>query len=163
MENEKVNRIEKRILRKFNENVESFELNCQKGQTNSPLCTLIRQDSIQEFVSYVNRTNLSLTSTIKPDFYESNSFLLEKEPSLIEYASFYGSIQIIKYLLNNHVEFKPEIWPYAIHSNNAELITMFEGNKIYENCITESIKCHHNHITDYIKIIYMILVMQVNV
>ena len=49
---------------------------------------MIRHDTIQEFVSYVNRTNLSLTSTIKPDFYESNTFLIENEPSLIEYAFF---------------------------------------------------------------------------
>ena len=96
--------------------------------------------------------------------------------SLIEYAAFFGSFQIFKYLLFNKVEATPSLWLYSIHSNNSEMIYYLESNKIptptfqnnddndyfgYEEeeynsnnnyilCLTESIKCHHNDITDYI-------------
>ena len=83
---------------------------------------MIKQDSIQNFVFYVNQTNLPLTSKIKADFYESNSFLIEQEANLIEYAFFYGSIQVIKYLINNHVKIPHQSWLYAIHSNNPVII-----------------------------------------
>ena len=48
----------------------------------------IRSDSIEEFIAYVNLTNLSLLTKIKPSIYETHSFLIDKEPTLIEYAAF---------------------------------------------------------------------------
>ena len=92
----------------------------------------------------------------------SNSFLNDKNPTLIEYASFFGSIQIFRFLMMNDVELTPSLWLYAIHSKNAELIHLLELNNVpspiyntndnYIKCLTESIKCHHNDITEYIKI-----------
>ena len=88
--------------------------------------------------------------------------------SLIEYAAFFGSFQIFKYLLFNKVEATPSLWLYSIHSNNSEMIYHLESNNVppptssriqynddnaninYIQCLTESIKCHHNDITDYI-------------
>lgn len=54
----------------------------------------------------------------------------KKSISIIEYASFFGSIQIFQYLIMNKVELKPSLWLYAIHSQNAELISLLEENKI---------------------------------
>ena len=78
----------------------NFEEKRQKGENDSYLCELIRTDSIEDFISYVNQKNISLSSKIKSSIFETNSFLVEKEPSLIEYTAFFGSIQIFQYLLN---------------------------------------------------------------
>ena len=42
--------------------------------------------------------------------------------NLIEYASFYGSVQIIKYLLLCKISLTESMYFYSIHSNNAEII-----------------------------------------
>ena len=124
---------------------------------------------IDDFIVYVNKTNYSLQSTIEPSIYETNSFLLDqKNISLIEYAVFYGSIQIIFYLIHNNVELTPSLWKYAIHGKNADIIHLLESNKIkppedpnnqnnniYEQIFIDSIKCHHNDIANYIKNNYL--------
>ena len=50
--------LEKEITQIFNENIETFEMKCKNGENDSYLCSLIRQDSIQNFIIYVNKTNL---------------------------------------------------------------------------------------------------------
>ena len=136
--------------------LEHFEEKRFKGENDSYICEMIQKDSIEEFVTYVNQTNLSLFKEIKSSIYETNSFLINKSPTLIEYAAFFGSIQIIQFLRFNNIEFTPSLWLYAIHSNNAELIHLLEENKIhpedetYYECFVESIKCHHNEIANYI-------------
>ncbi|KAK8887603.1 hypothetical protein M9Y10_038654 [Tritrichomonas musculus] len=127
------------------------------SENDSYICSLIREDLVEEFISYVNKTNLSLSSTIKPSIFETNSFLQKQEnTTLIEYSAFFGSIQIFNYLRLNNVQLTPSLWMYAIHSNNAELIHLLEENHIqpedpsYEDCFFESIKCHHNNFANYI-------------
>ena len=135
----------------------NFEVKRQKGENDSYLSLLIRNDSVEEFVAYVNRANLPLkTTTIKPSIFETNSFLQNKTPTLIEYATFFASIQIFQFLRYNNVELKSSLWLYAIHSNNPEFIHILEENKVkppeksYKICVFEGIKCHHNEIVDYI-------------
>lgn len=149
--------LENEITAKFQLSIDNFEEKCKIGENDSYICTLIRQDSIEDFVIYVNKTNFSLNSTIKPDYFESNSFLIDREPSLLEYACFFGSIQIITFLQLNKVQLVPKIWLYSIHSNNAELVHFLEQNAVipkdesYKRCLIESIKCHHNEIAEYIQ------------
>ena len=51
----------------------------------------------------------------------------------------------------------PSLWLYSIHGNNPEMIHFLEENKVipkdksYEECLKESIKCHHNEIAIYIQ------------
>lgn len=73
---------------------------------------------------------------------------------LIEYA--FESIQILKFLLHNEIELKPSSWPYAIHSQNPEIIQILEieekkleDDQSYKQCFIESIKCHHNDFALY--------------
>ena len=117
---------------------------------------MIQNDSIVDFISFVNQLNLNLSTIIKPSIFETNHFLLKsKEISLIEYASFYGSMNIIDFLLKNDVELTNSIWPFAIHSNSAELIQLLEEKlgkpnaTLFEICLKESIRCHHNEIATY--------------
>ena len=177
LDEENQKRIESEISRRYEEDISIFEEKCQLGENDSYICSLIRSDSVEEFVSYVNRTNLSLLTKIKPSVYETHSFLLDKEPTLIEYAAFFGSIQIIQYLKYNNVPLTSSLWLYTIHSNNAELIHFLEENEIkpeknieknknrsahslyinnnnkesFDDVLIESIKCHHNAISNYIK------------
>lgn len=85
-----------------------------------------------------------------------------KEQTLIEYATFYGSIQIIQYSQYNNVSLTSSLWSYTVHSNNPELIHFLEEKQIkpqddneqdasYENVYEESIRCHNNAFADYIK------------
>ena len=132
---------------------EDFEAKRKEGENDSYIASLIRNDSIDDFISYVNEKNLRLSSkTIKSSIFETNNFLIEKEPTLMEYAFFYGSIQIINYLMNYKVDLNQSLWIYGIHSNNAEIINLLEENHIpfiFEDCVNEAVKCHHNDIADY--------------
>ena len=150
--------IENELLRYNSQIFENFEINRQNGENESFICSLIRDDSVEEFISYVNRTNISFSSQIKTSIFETNSFLLKKkEPTLIEYAAFYGSIQIFQYLRLNNTKLMPSLWLYAIHGRNPELIHLLEesgvepNDKTYEECLKMAIKCHHNDIANYIK------------
>ena len=51
-----------------------------------------------------------------------------KKITLIEYAAFFGSIQIFNYLKLNKISLTPSLWKYAIHGNNAEIIQILEEN-----------------------------------
>lgn len=137
---------------------EEFEKRRKIGENDNFICQLIRNDSIEEFIIHVNKNNLSLKSKIKPSIFETNTFLLKNEPTLIEYAAFFGSVQIFQYLRLNGAQIKPSIWLFAIHGRNPELINILEESKIdppnnsYQECLNESLKCHHFEITDYIMV-----------
>ena len=87
------------------DDIDDFNKKRQIGENDSYLCQIIRNDSIEEFVSYISKTNLSISSYISPSIFETNSFLLKNDNkiTLIEYASFFASFQIINYLKNNNV------------------------------------------------------------
>ena len=150
-------KIESDIKNKFNEDIESFANKCRIGENDSYICYLIRQDMIEDFVTYYHQSNINLSCQITPSIFESHSFLIDKTPTLIEYATFFGSINIIKFLKFNEVYIDNELWHYAIHSNDPELIHFCEENHIlkndanYVNILRESIHCHHNNIYDYVR------------
>lgn len=127
------------------------------GENESYICTLIRNDSIVEFISYVNKMRFSLESVIKRSVFETHKFLIENEStSFNEYAAFCGSIQIFKYLILNKIELKPSLWLYVIHSKNPEMIHTLEELNIetpdsFKLCLFESIKCNHNDFANYIQ------------
>ena len=126
------------------------------GENHSYLSSLIRNDSIEEFIIHTNKTNMPLNSKLASSIFETNKFLINKEPTLIEYAAFFGSLQIMKYLVLNGVELTSSLWFYSIHGNNPEMIHYIEENdvlptqKSYKNCIHEALKCHHYDIANYL-------------
>ena len=137
------------IYKKMKEPEKSQEDNYKKrkiGLNDSYICELIRNDSIVEFIVFVNKNNLNLNKKIPRSVYETNSILYEGRTSLIKYATFYGSIRILQYLFSNGAKIDPYIWIYAIHSNNSEIINFLEEKQIepengsYLNVIT--IKLH---------------------
>lgn len=104
---------------------------------------------------------MELSSKLRPSIFEMNPLLNEREPTLIEYTSFYGSIQIFKYFKNQKINLGPSLWIYTIHSRNAELLGLLEDENIsppeksFELCLAEAIKCHHNEIAQYIENNYL--------
>lgn len=157
IDKQKKNEIEQEMIT-INSNVfNNFDEKRKIGENCSYISSLIRQDSVEEFISYINRVNLSLSQTvIEISIFEINSFLIKKEPTLIEYSAFFGSIQIFNYLRFNNVELTPSLWIYSIHGKNAEIIHLLEENHVepsdvsYNECLKEAIKCHHNDIARYI-------------
>ena len=146
------------IEKTSNEFSDEFYNKRNKGENDNFLSELIRTNQVKEFGIYVNRNNISPDSYIEKSIFETNkSLFVNKSISLIEYASFYGSIEIIRYMrFNFEVELTSNMWLYAIHSCNEELIKYLEDNHVstpgkdYEKILKESIKCHHNNVSKYI-------------
>ena len=139
-----------------------FIKNREIGENDNYICHLIRNDSIDEFISFCNQKNLFLSTQIESSIYETNPFLMTNKPSLIEYSAFFGSIQIFRYLFYNKAKYSPSsLWLYSIHGNNPELFNFLEENNIkptdefYKKCLLESIKCHHIDITNYFEANYI--------
>ena len=136
--------------------LKDFEEKRRIGENDEFVCDLIRKDLVNEFISYVTCIGLPLTITIIPSIYETNPFLIKNNPSLIEYAAFFGSIQIFQYLMSQKVKLTSSLWIYAIHCPNSFLISILEENHIepedqsYEKCLEEAIKCHHSEFALYI-------------
>lgn len=134
---------------------DSFNKKRKIGENHSIVANFIRNDSIEDFIAYFNQFNISLRSLIAPSLFETNSFLINKKPTLIEYAAFFGSIQTFKYLNYNHIDLTQSLWIYSIHSHCSELIHLLEESKIlpkdssFEECLIESIKCHFVDLTFY--------------
>ena len=147
----------KKIQRHFNN--ENFEEKRKEGVNDDHLSQIIRNDSIEELITYLNKEQLSFSAIIKTSIFETNSFLIEnkKDLSLIKYAAFYGSIQVFKYLHLNGAILDQSIWLYSIHSNNPELIYYLHDeikflctNGTLKKMFEESLKCHHNEMANYI-------------
>lgn len=128
------------------------------GENDLYICDLIRNDSIDEFIVYINKNDYPLTNTIKPSIYDTNTIIYNRKVTILEYAFFFGSIRIITYILNKGIKLSEKLWPFAIHSNNAELINLLEenhlipqNNKLALKYLEEAIMCHHNNIASYIQ------------
>ena len=137
------------------EEFEKYDKKRKIGENDCDICRLIQNDSIVDFIKLVNQENINLNSLIPESIFETNPFLVDKRPTLIEYAAFFGSIQIIQYMALNNVKLTSSLWIYSIHSNNPELINYLESNDVkppnnsYEECLIESIKCFWSDLTEY--------------
>ena len=133
-----------------------FQAKRLEGENDFTICKLIRNDSVEEFIAYVNKNNIELSSKPNSSIYETNYFLKKQDVNLIEYAAFYGSLKILQYMKTNNVELNSSLWKFAIHSRNPEMIYTLETSQIkpenetFKGCLKESIKCHHNEIANYI-------------
>ena len=153
-----------------------FKNNQKIGENESYLCSLLRQDSLDQFLSYSKNINLSFYSEIKPSIFETNIFLLTHRPTLIDYAAFFGSLNIFKFLFSQVIKepnYIQSCWLYAIHCPNETIIELLVNNKRkqpppdfnsiiknpkpfnydkidpYEIVLEEAIKCHHNEVANF--------------
>ena len=172
-----------RFLNRWDEEVkkglpENFYELRKIGENESEICKLIREDSVKEFIAYMNKNSISCNKEIELSIYETNSYFFDLKTdgmmilslipriTLIEYAAFFGSIQIFNFLKSEGAELNSSLWFGAIHSKNAEIIHILEENNIqptitvlngfmrlkqnsYKECFSYSIKCHNNDAVNY--------------
>lgn len=64
---------------------DNFYENRKIGENDRFICKLIQKDSVEEFITYVNKTNYSLNSEIYSSIFETNYLLikLQKDPERI--------------------------------------------------------------------------------
>ena len=150
--------IEQKLSELDSDTLNNFEMYRQIGENHTHLCSLIRSDNVQDFIGYINENEIDPSEfSIKPSIFESHLILRNhKSMTLIEYATFFGSLKIYQYLKAKKVTISPSLMIYAIHSRNYRLIHQIEEDiqdtqekEIYAKCFRESIKCHHNEIADY--------------
>ena len=140
---------------------ELFKKKRRIGENGHKICEIIRNDKFDEFITYTQTNNISFDYKIPSSIYETNLYLKNKEPTLIEYSAFYGSIQIFKYLQSKGALLTPSIWPYVVHGRNLDMINTLETNLIipekgsYLNVYIKALLCHHNEIANYIKDKYL--------
>ena len=102
-------------IQKFNQTIsngeqtdvlpDDFEEKRRIGENDQYLCELIRNDNIEDFVINYTKNLFSLTDQISDSIFETNQFLINEDPTLIEYSLFFGSIQILRFLRQNGVGF----------------------------------------------------------
>lgn len=135
----------------FNDNPKQFYNNRKIGENESYFCKIIREDLIEEFKTFANKKQLNLSSLIPESIFETNLLLMKHQPTIIEYAAFFGSSKIFKYLRKNDQSIPPSIWLYAIHGQNNEILSFLQrfkiNNDIAEECIKIFIKGHNNQAT----------------
>lgn len=144
------------FVEKESKNKELFIEQRKNGENDGKLSKMIRNDLIDDFTSLVSQSNLDLNSKIEkslfnPIYNDSN------EPSLIEYAAYCGSHNIFKYLLMNDARISKNIFWFAIHGRNYDIIHLIENQQniisddFFIECYNEAIKCHFNEIAVYIE------------
>ena len=71
-------------------------------------------------------------------------------PTLIEYASFFGSIKIFKFLLMQNAKIDENIWGYAVHGQNYDIIHMIEDKHIEPfYCVQSAIRYYRYDLFEY--------------
>ena len=136
---------------------EEFDICRRNGKGFFTICEHIIKDNLKEFISYTNKNDIFINCNLNIPYCESNNFLNKYNSTVMEYSFFFGSTNIIEYLLKQGIKLTPSLWIYAIHGNKMNLIHFLEEKKIepekneYNDFLKQSMKCHHNDIARYIK------------
>ena len=83
---EKTKNIKESLLAYNSTIFDQFDEKRHQGVDDAYISSLIRSDSVEQFIQHINKSNIPLSSTIKASIFETNSFLIENQNStLIEY------------------------------------------------------------------------------
>ncbi|OHT03095.1 hypothetical protein TRFO_29558 [Tritrichomonas foetus] len=127
----------------------------RKGINEDEYSQLIRYDKIDEFmVMFVEKGN-DFNFKIPFSRYETADYVNcpDLMPNLIEYAAFFGAVNIFKFLYLEGAKFTPELLSFAVAGGNYEIIHFLEENnyKFTEDHIKVAIQFHRNEIVEYIR------------
>ena len=75
--------------------------------------------------------------------FETDLFLIHKDPTIFEYVAFFCSIRILQYYTYDNDELPSSLWVYGMHTNNPEIINFWTQNDV--NPI-EFVYCKLNYI-----------------
>ena len=128
----------------------------KEGENDSYLCKLIRLKQAKAFFVYANKMNIILTEKVPLSIFETNSILMNDNVTYIEYAAFFGSKEVVMWLEKIGYELSSNMWLFSVHNDETELIEYLKDKSIkppkddYAKVLKESIKCHHNNLSNYI-------------
>lgn len=124
-----------------------------KGQNPNPIAIAIRNDDVERFQTLLSQTNTSLNSTISRSIFERFIFIDDEEPTLIEFASYFGSINCFKFLYQNIQKLPESISDYAIAGGNYEIIHLIEQSqvKFTNTSLMTSIRFFQTEIMEYLE------------
>lgn len=140
-------------------NIEEFKKKRKVGHSEWEVARIIRNDSIDEFQNFFSQSNMNLTEKVPPTIFESDEVVNSKftpMPTLIEYAAFFNSVNIFKFLWMNlqSMVTSPNLPKYAICGGCYDLIHICEKEnqvlKFDEECVSSAIEYHHMEIVDYL-------------
>lgn len=112
----------------------------KRGEHGREICSIIRQDLLKEFI--VNKSDIHIADKIKTSIFETNEFLIkmnqpkkdgrdnDKSLTFIQYAAFFGSVQIFQFLHNEEIELDLLLCLFAIHGQNSEIIHILEDSGV---------------------------------
>lgn len=128
--------------------LKEFEQKRKIGENDTELCEMIRKN--QKTAEPINKEKFN--SAVEKSHFETNSFLLKKEPTYLEYSAFFGSSE---FLDTDLISSSSSLFLYAIHSNDSKTIQILNDQKFELNekeKYLEAMKCHHRNLcSDYIK------------
>lgn len=124
------------------------------GENSNYICKLIREDLLNEFIEYINKNNIDPNDSIKNDNFETNYYFIRRNynitSTMIEYAAFFGSSKIFKFLYFNKAIISNSIWKYVIHGNNYEIFHFVEEKiKIDPKDIYYALLFHNYEMAEY--------------
>lgn len=124
-----------------------------EGMHENTLCQLIRSDDLIEFQHVLSISSVNINSCVTFSLFEissiNNDYL--RMPRLIEYAAFYGSIQIFKYLVLNDAEITSRLPEFAVAGGNYEIIHILEDMELsFQKTFYYAIRFHRNEVADYL-------------
>lgn len=126
-----------------------------KRHSTHPLAQIIIDDDVDQLQKLISKSNFSSNNDTKifNSYFEINEFL--NEATLIEYSSFYGSINCFKYLINQDKSINyNKLIKYAIAGGNYDIIHIVEQNGHFDeypdDILDYAILYFRNNLIDYI-------------
>lgn len=128
-----------------------------KGQNPNKIALFIRNDDIDGLQSFLSQTNTPVDTIIKRSIFERLDFINNgisgHQPTLIEYAAFFGSLKCFKFLYQKVQQYPKRLSRYAVAGENYAIIHLCEDRKVAfdEECLSISIHFFHHELTMYLE------------
>lgn len=125
------------------------------NENENEITKFIRNNDVEKFREYISLSNKDVNDFISYSMYDRNDFVNNSDirPRLIEYAAFYSSNDIFRFLVSNGAEITLNLIQYAIAGGNIEIIQFLEERKIEidENALRVAVQFHRNDIVEYLR------------
>ena len=125
----------------------------KKENKDITLQNIIVNDDIDAFIDYFHKPQKVNFDRIEFDLQDLKPWIVIREENIIviNFALYYGSTQIVKYLLLNECHLNKSSNRYAICGGNLELIRllMHRGVK-YDFCFYDTIRFHRYELSDWL-------------
>lgn len=124
-----------------------------KGLNPNLISDSIRNDDIEKLQKLLSQTNTPINSIIKKSIFERYIFIEKDEPTLVEYACYYGSFQCFKFLFQQLLTIPESVSIYAVAGGNYEIIHIIERShiKFSNKSLRTSIRFFQPEITEYLE------------